>query len=429
MKRIYILIIVGILFLTEFTSIPFQAGPVLQPLISPDSHIIDMINQVNESLLYYYDTHLTAFGTRYTGTENCTKASQYIYDEFHAMGLPVEFHNWTYDKFTDRNVVATLQGTETSNNATFIICGHYDTVRISPGANDDGSGAAAILAIAKILSHYSFNYTIRFIAFSGEEEGLYGSFVYARDMSRRGDNIVAVIQADEIGYAQTIKGGRTLDFLCPERSKWIADFVATVNTLYRNQTNLTVDLFPNVIESDHQSFVEYGFDAVLACEYDYLYPWGHTQNDTFDRLNWTYLSKVTKLLLAAVAEFASTPLELQVIITKPYQGYFYFFNHSLLPLDFWKNDWFGFRGTTFILGRANLSVEVIPYNNVERVQFCIDGNIITESLGIAPQPHYEWTIHTSYNTPLFGKYSVEVYIYTTSGKVASDEINIFILQL
>ena len=183
-----------------------------------------------------------AFGPRVTGTETSLKVSQYIYDEFQAMGLSVEFHNWTFDDFTDRNVVATLPGTDTSSNATFIICAHHDTVRRSPGADDDGSGVAAVLTTAKILSHYSFNYTIRFITFSGEEEGLYGSYMYARDASQRGDNIVAVINSDMIGFANTTEGGRTLVFVCPERSKWIGDFVTTVSTLYRNQTNMTADI-------------------------------------------------------------------------------------------------------------------------------------------------------------------------------------------
>ena len=128
---------------------------------------------------------------------------------FTRWGLSVEFHNWTFDDFTDRNVVATLPGTDTSSNAIFIFCAHHDTVAISPGADDDGSGVAAVLATAKILSQYSFNYTIRFITFSGEEDGLYGSYMYAHNASQRGDNIVAVIDADMIGYANTTEGGRT----------------------------------------------------------------------------------------------------------------------------------------------------------------------------------------------------------------------------
>ena len=159
-RKIIGIFFVGILLLTGFASYPIQAGPALQPLTSPDPQIIDMIQQVNESQLYYYDSHLTAFGPHVTGTETSMKVSQYIYDEFHTIGLAVEFHNWTFDELTDRNVVATLPGTDLSSNATFVFCAHHDTIRNSPGADDDGSGVAAVLATAKILSQYSFKYTI-----------------------------------------------------------------------------------------------------------------------------------------------------------------------------------------------------------------------------------------------------------------------------
>jgi hypothetical protein len=308
-----------------------------------------MIQQVNESLLYYYHTHLMAFGPHVTGTETSLKVSQYIYDEFHTMGLPVEFHNWTFDDFTDRNVVATLPGSDISSNAIFIICAHHDSVREGPGADDDGSGVAAVLMTAKILSHYAFNYTIRFITFSGEEVGLYGSYMYARDAYQRGDNIVAVINIDCFGFANTTEGGRTLLFACSDRSKWIGDFVKMVSTFYRNQTNMTADApCPGTTSSDQQSFVDYGFDAVHVFEYDWRYSLENTQYDTPDRVNWMYLTKAAKLSLAVIAELARTPIELQVIIRKPYEGYFYFFNYPLLPLIF-KDRSLGFRGTTVIL--------------------------------------------------------------------------------
>jgi hypothetical protein len=433
MNRISIFFIVGILILTGFASIPSQAGPAIEPLTSPDPQISDMIQQVNESLLYDYETHLTAFGLRFRGSENCTKASQYIYDEFQDMGLAVEFHNWTFDDLTDRNVVATLPGTDTSSNATFVFCAHHDTIRNSSGADDDGSGVAAVLATAKILSQYSFKYIIRFITFSAEEGGLYGSYMYARDVSQRGDNIVAVIDADEIGTANTTEGGRTLNFIYLEQSKWLGDFVTTVSALYKNQTNITAFSFSySFIGSDLASFIDYGFDAIFAAEYDYNYSRANTEYDTLNRINWTYLTKATKLLLAVVAELASTPIELQVMITKPYQGYIYFSNYPLLPLVFKKyphlpmffNDFiYGFRGTTIILGTANLNADVIPYDNIEYVYVCIDG--ITADWQMGSSPHYQWTIPGGYLL-YFGFHNVEIYACDTSGNVASDAINIII---
>ncbi len=420
----------GLLIITGLASIATKAGPVLQPLTSPDTQIIDMIQQVNESLLYYYNTHLTAFGPHVTGTENSMNVSQYIYDEFHAMGLFVEFHYWSFDDLTDRNVVATLPGTDTSSNAIFIFCAHHDSVKLSPGADDDGSGVAAVLATAKILSQYAFNYTLRFITFSGEEDGLYGSYLYAHNASRRGDNIVAVIDADMIGYAVTTEGGRLMTLAFPERAKWIADFVTIVSTLYRNKTNMTVLTYPHSSGSDFQSFDEYEFDAGsfqgYDCGYDSYY-WDHifhSANDTSDRLNWTYLTNVTKLLLAVIAEFASTPIELQVIISSPYQGYYYFFNVPLYPIHYWKNSFYSPRGIPIIFGSTTVIVDVIPRHDNVDVIFCLDGNIVEFFYDNASS--HSWTIHHPYFYPLIGKHVVQVYVnvYTTSEQVASDEINI-----
>jgi hypothetical protein len=424
--------VVGILLLTGFASIPSQAGPALQPLTSADPQIIEMIQQVNKSLLYYYDNHLTAFGPHYTGSEASLKVSQYIYNEFQSMGLSVEFHNWTLNDFTDRNVVATLPGTDPSSNATYVICAHHDTHHksrdegpLGPGAEDDGSGVAAVLMIAKILSQYSFNYTMRFITFSGEEEGLYGSYMYARDAYQRRDDIVAVINVDEIGFANTTEGGRTLWFWVPEQSLWIGSFIRTVSVLYGNQINMTSFVVPvNTIGGvDCQSFIDYGFDAIDARDFD-IPPWYHTQNDTLNHVNWTYLTKATKFLLAVFTELASTPIKLQVIITKPYEGYFYFFNHPLFPLVF-KNLYLrllGFRGITISLGTLNVSADVIPYNDINYVYLCFDGNFHDEQMEASP--HYQWTI--SVFDLLFGKYSMEIYACDTSGNVASDEINIIL---
>ena len=264
---------------------------------------------------------------------------------------------------------------------------------------------------------------------------MYGSYLYAHNASHRGDNIVAVIDADMIGYAHTTEGGQTLYFASPERSKWIRDFVTTVNTLYRNQTNITVETVLQSSGSDFQSFDEYGFDTINAMGYDCnneSYYWEHiyhTANDTSDRLNWTYLAKVTKLLLAVVAEFASTPLELQVIITTPYQGYFYFFNHPLRPLDSWKSSFYSPRGIPMILGRATVNVDVISHNDTVDVIFYLDGNIQAWFYDNASS--HNWTIHDPYNFPLIGKHVVQVYtyVYTPSEKVASDEINIIIYTI
>ena len=118
------------------------------------------------------------------------------------------------------------------------------------------------------------------------------------------------------------------------------------------------------------------------------------------------------------------PIDIQVILTTPYEGRGYIFNRSILPLDLGKQLYRGLRGITFVLGRANASAEVISKEEIEFVIFCIDGNFIAWDR----EPPYEWKIQGKH-TPLIGRYRLQVYAYTTSGKVAFDEMDIIILSL
>lgn len=300
-----------------------------QGVSSPQDDILDMIHRINESLMYQYHHHLMEFGPRYTGSINCTLASQYIYDSFKDMGLSVEYHDWHFNGFQSRNVVATLPGTDTSSTAIVVVSAHYDTVQGAPGADDDGSGIGTVLALANVMSTYSFNHTIRFITFSGEEVGTYGSFCYARDAYRRGDNIYAVLNIDMIGYANSTDGGKVLRFFPPERSHWIAEFATTISEKYNDLLDMSIETLPNYIGADHQAFVDYGYDGVWIAHRD-GYPWGHSANDTEAHLNWTYYTKATKLMCAILAECAMKPIPVQIIIRTPMEGTGYFFNNPVV---------------------------------------------------------------------------------------------------
>ena len=384
------------------------------------SEISDMIDLVDEELVYYYHDKLMRFGPRYTSSINCTLAAQYIYDEFEEMGLEVSFHEWKTCGFHSKNVVATLRGVDSESTAIFIICAHYDTVPLSPGANDDGSGVAAVLATAHVMSQYSFNHTVRFIAFSGEEVGTYGSFCYARDAYNMGDNIVAVLNADMVGYADTTEGGRILRFFYPERSVWIPEFAALVSDKYIEQIDMVVEPRPNYIGADHQAFVYYGYDGVWIAHHD-GYQWGHSPEDIAEHINWTYQMKATKFLLAVLAELAMKPIDVQVILTSPLEGYGYFFNRPVIPLSIARYWALGLRGITVILGRAMACATIFSNEEIKHVVFCIDGNFISWD----SEPPYEWQIQGRF-TPLRGKHVLKVYAYTKSGKFSSDEMDIII---
>ncbi|MCU0850852.1 MAG: M28 family metallopeptidase [Candidatus Thermoplasmatota archaeon] len=422
-----LLVVLSVILLFDSSVIVISAqgqSPTEGATIGEEDSIIEMINQIDESLLYEYLSGLLNFSPRYTGSINCNLAAEYLYNEFQKMGLQTEFHEWRYGGFHSKNVIATLPGTDIWSTAEYILCGHYDTVRTAPGADDDGSGTAAVLAIASVLKDYRFNHTIRFIAFSGEEVGTYGSFSYARDASFRGDNIIAVLNMDMIGYANTEEGGRVLRFFPPKRSTWIADEATLIAEKYNDVLDMKVVTLPGYRGADNQAFVDYGYDGVWIAHQD-GYSWGHSPEDTINHINWSYIVKATKLMLAMTVEFAQKPIDVQVALQRPYEGYTYFFKRPVFESSFGKKYFGGLRGSTFIVGgRAQATAVVYSKEPIQYVVFCIDGYFMFWD----SEPPYEWSIQ-GWMTPIIGRHILDVYVFTTTGKVASDQMDITIFEI
>jgi hypothetical protein len=114
----------------------------------PSDFVTDLIQQVNESLFLHYLQNLTGFGPRNTGSTACQAAAAYLYSQFEDMGLTVRYDNWSSSGYEGSNIEATLPGTDHNDSEIFIICGHYDSVSVSPGADDDGSGTVATIIAA-----------------------------------------------------------------------------------------------------------------------------------------------------------------------------------------------------------------------------------------------------------------------------------------
>ena len=382
-----------------------NADEQVTSIYANEQDIINMIFQVDESLVFKYLVDLTSFGPRYTNSLNCVLAGDYIFREFQKMGLETAFHNWTVRKFHSRNIVATHPGVDPTSTVEILFTAHYDTVKESPGANDDGSGVAAVMAAAAVMSQYTFRHTIKFIAFSGEEVGTYGSFSYARDAYRNGDNIYAVINPDIIGYAI------------------ITEFAANISTKYAGFVDMQIESRPNYIGADHQPFYDYGYDGVWIAHHD-GYQWGHSPEDMVEHLNRSYQVKATQFLLAVVAELAINPIDLQVIIESPFEGYGYMGNRPIITLDFPKKWYMNLRGMTLIFGQAYARVHVISPYDIEHVVFCIDDNFIQWD----STPPYEWKIEGKHYPPI-GHHKLSVYAYAENGLVAYDEMEMYIFTL
>ena len=386
-----------------------------------DSNVPKMINTVNRSILFGYLEKIVSFGVRYVGSENVSRASEYINAEFQSLGLDSYIDYWKFPKFKCQNVIGIINGTDTSSDAVIVLTAHLDTTKKSIGANDDGSGVATILTIANICSKYSFNHTIKFVIVSGEEEGLYGSFDYAEKAYFRNENIIANINLDTIGNSTC---GNVIQAQQPDRSKWLFDYTKELNQKYDEFIDIRVQLdqyFPD----DSQSFIDYGYDTISFVQPKVIeYPF-HTPEDTLDKIDYKYYENVTKIMLALTAELANKEINLQVRFETPMEGYIYIFNRPLLKLPGFNLIRTRFRAMTYLIGRPIAKINITTDEEISTVTYSIDG--IMNLYGIFTKPPYDWKIQKN---PMLlyrlkGIHKVGVLVTTISGKTAYDEMDFY----
>jgi hypothetical protein len=298
-----------------FTHIPHT--PPVYPVkreVTYNEDIVALIEQIDESTALTYIEELTSFGPRVTGTQACELAGDYIYDTFADMGLEVRYHYWSNSGYDGYNIEATLPGADPSSDEIYIICGHYDSVWDCPGADDNASGTAATMVAAEIMSRYTFNHTIRFVAFSGEEQWMLGSEVYVREASQNGDNIVAALNIDMIAYAESNYDRTHVKVYHDTPSYWIVDFMDNVAEEYYEYIDL--DVIPSGFAySDNSSFWDYGYHATFNHEWNFN-PYYHTPNDVTENLDLTYEMRGCQLALATLAELAElVPLNVSIELT------------------------------------------------------------------------------------------------------------------
>jgi hypothetical protein len=277
----------------------YDIGAIEYSHTSPN--IVNALKQITSSMILRYLQNITVYGGHPTGSASCITVGEYIYDELKSMGLWAVREDWTYGGYSSSNIVATINGTNSSSNRIHIICGHYDSVSAGPGSDDDGSGVAAMMAAAYVLRNCRFNDTIKFIGFSGEEQGLYGSTVYSTNAYNGGLNIYSVLNGDMIGYST---GTNNFKIYKNAASAFLFNLSNEINNEYDGYINyLTVIDAGTSGSSDHVPFWNRGYNALFYHE-NVNTPYYHTANDVIANMNLTYNTKAAKLMTAVLSELA-----------------------------------------------------------------------------------------------------------------------------
>ena len=393
-----------------------------------NQNIIEAINKVNKSNVTKYLKELVNIGPRYTGSKNCKKAAKYIYEKLKDIGLYTYIQKWNYIRNRGENVIAVINGTDLSSDKVIIIFSHYDTITFpslfpenhSQGANCGGSGIAILLAAAEVFSQYSFNHTIKFIAFSGEHVGCYGSLDYARKAYFKNENIYCAIMLDALGEANSLIDGKLVKISFQDRSTFLYNFTKDLCKRYKEHIDLDVR-FNLDLPCNHYSFYKYGFDAIKFEQYASMEN-VDSPDDTIDKINFSYLTKMTKFITALGFELGLKPIDLQVRIITPLEDYIYFMGFPILKLPNFNFERTNYDGATIIFGSCKVKVNITSSDEIEKIVYSIDGLLHSANR----ENKTTWKIH-GFLSPIIGKHKIRVYVFTKTGKIAFDEMDAYFL--
>jgi acetylornithine deacetylase/succinyl-diaminopimelate desuccinylase-like protein len=329
---------------------------------SPDARLREIIAPVSGAEMKQTVEKLVSFGTRHTLSSQSDPrrgigaALDWTQGQFKSFGLPTER---PCDTVTGKRVpsptrvcdmIAIQRGTERPNDVV-IIQGHIDSrvtdvmnfTSDAPGANDDGSGTAAVIEAARVLSKHRFPGTIVYAALSGEEQGLLGGKILAQYAKAQGWNVVTVLNNDIVGNSCSSDG------LCDDKHVRVlsegprlqgqAELAARTHSLggendapsrnisrYVDSLADRLNIGLDVMQiwrtdrfsrgGDHIPFIEMGYPAARISVAVENYNWQHQDlrtdkgikyGDTIENMDFPYLEKITKLNVAALAAIASAP--------------------------------------------------------------------------------------------------------------------------
>ncbi|HWB10757.1 MAG TPA: M28 family peptidase [Pirellulales bacterium] len=246
---------------------------------------------------------------------NLVTAAEFVERELQAAAYPVLRQTYQVEGVDCWNVIAEIKGAKTPDEVV-LVGAHYDSYGSTPGADDNASGTAALLALARRLATSRPEKTLRFVAFTNEEPPYFqkatmGSRVYARACRKRSDNLICVLALEAMGYYTDQKNSQRypppLNMIYPSTGNFIGvvgnvasrPLVHRVVALLRKHVDFpseggaVPDALPGVGWSDHWSFWQEGYQAVMITDTAlYRNPHYHKTTDTPEKLNYDHLARV-----------------------------------------------------------------------------------------------------------------------------------------
>src|SRR5882672_8709042 len=259
---------------------------------------------------------------------NVLRASAYIERRLQDLGYTVESQEFAADNRSYRNIEATLPGVPRHAHEVVILGAHYDSAEDAPGADDNASGVAGVLELARVFAQERQARTVRFTFFPNEEPPSFptadmGSRHYATDARAQNEQITAMLSIESIGYYDTETASQRYPFPLNFAYPNVGDFIGFVSNLksrallhraiaaFRAHATMPTQgaaapaWVPGVWWSDHWSFWRVGYPAIMITDTaPYRNPFYHTPEDTPDKLDYDRMARVVHGLTHVVRALA-----------------------------------------------------------------------------------------------------------------------------
>jgi hypothetical protein len=315
----------GLGWVLRMTQMPLRSYEGSLPQLSPEqAELADRLSAtVNHLSVAIGDRSIPRAGS-------LESTAEYLGSSLRQAGYNVTEHKYSVGGEEASNIEVSLPGSECAGG-TIIVGAHYDSVPGTVGANDNATGVAAVLELARLLQGSKVRQTVRFVLFANEEPPYFqtnnmGSLVYARQLRLDRIPVSAMISLETIGFYSDAPGSQkyppVLGYFYPTRG----DFIGFVgNTESRDLARRSIRIFresssfpsqglaapadwPGVGWSDHWSFWQEGYPAIMITDTaPFRYPYYHTPLDTSDKVDFRKMARVVEGVRHIVESLAREP--------------------------------------------------------------------------------------------------------------------------
>jgi len=293
----------------------FEAHAVSRARRAPQAFVQTLVDSLRRDRLEANLIMLTSFATRLSTGSGYVSASSQARQMLKDMGYSTSFQTITVNGGASRNIIADKPGTGSGARGVVIVTAHLDSINLedgptapAPGADDNGSGSAGLLEIARVFKNHRSKHDLRLILFGGEEQGLFGSEQYVASLSAaKRAKIKAVVNMDMIGCLNRpngLPGGAPLTpTVLIEGAPLSQQVIDGLRQSAATYTQLAVETSLNPFASDHVPFIGAAIPAVLTIEgADSTNDRVHSARDVIQTINYDFAMEILRMNVGYIAE-------------------------------------------------------------------------------------------------------------------------------